>query len=477
MTSCPRIRVVEAELFERDVPFRFAFRFGAAEVKSARQAFVRVRLVDEAGGVARGWSAEMMMPKWFDKNPALSPQDNAEQLRRSLHLAMQACLNAGSGTAFDLHTAVEAELHAACESEGLGGLIASFGLALVDRAIIDGICRHVGLPVERVVQKNLLGIDARTAPDLAGFPLDTFLSRRRIHADIAVRHTVGLGDALDASDLEQQLDDGLPQTLAQVIAAYGHRWFKLKIGGDVEADLARLERVAAILEREQPDYRATLDGNEQYRDEDHVLELLDGLERNARLAKLREHIVFLEQPIARARALEAPIGKLATRISVEVDESDASMDAFVRGKALGYSGVSSKSCKGFYRALLNRARVELWNNAAGRKLFFMSAEDLTTQAGLGLQQDLALAGLIGTEHVERNGHHFVRGMPGVPETELRQWAQAHGDLYRPLGQSLQLDIRDGRISLKSVGAATGLGASVEPYWAAMESMKREETAI
>lgn len=94
---------------------------------------------------------------------------------------------------------------------------------------------------------------------------------------------------------------------------------------------------------------------------------------------------------------------------------------------------------------------------------------------MGLQQDLALAGLVGAEHVERNGHHFVRGMAGAPETELRQWSQFHGDLYRPLDGNLQLDIRGGRISLKSVAAATGLGVSVEPYWAAMEPMKREET--
>ena len=40
----------------------------------------------------------------------------------------------------------------------------------------------------------------------------------------------------------------------------------------------------------------------------------------------------------------------------------------------------------------------------------MSAEDLTTQAGVAVQQDLALATLIGATHVERNGHHYVDGM-------------------------------------------------------------------
>ena len=47
----------------------------------------------------------------------------------------------------------------------------------------------------------------------------------------------------------------------------------------------------------------------------------------------------------------------------------------------------------------------------------MSAEDLTTQAGIAVQQDLALASLVGATHVERNGHHYVDGMAGAPEQE------------------------------------------------------------
>ena len=52
---------------------------------------------------------------------------------------------------------------------------------------------------------------------------------------------------------------------------------------------------------------------------------------------------------------------LTTRIDlpipVEIDEADGDIAAFPTARALGYRGVSSKSCKGFTRALLNRARV------------------------------------------------------------------------------------------------------------------------
>ncbi|WP_159588977.1 enolase C-terminal domain-like protein [Chelativorans xinjiangense] len=468
--TAPRIRLIAADAFERPVPFRFAFRFGVAEVTSAAQAFLRVRIADEAGREAVGWSAEMMMPKWFDKSPELTPDENTDQLRTSLRLAKDVMLTAGSDTAFGLHAAVEPAHHAASARAGLNGLIASFGLALVDRAVIDALGRLQGVPAQKLVNQNSLGIDARTAPDLAGFDLDAFLAGLSVPKTIEVRHTVGLGDALVAGDLAKRLNDGLPETLEEVIAAYGHRYFKLKISGDVAADVARLTRIAAALDRFQPDYRATLDGNEQYEDEAHVLALLDAVEAEPELARLRERILFLEQPIARAKALASPVTKLAARIAVEIDESDADIESFVTAKGLGYTGISSKSCKGFYRALLNRARMAKWNAEAGSDTYFMSAEDLTTQAGIGIQQDLALAGLIGAEHIERNGHHFVDGMAGAPDAEAASYLAAHGDLYHSQNGRTRLNIHGGRLSLGTLAAAAGLGSAVEPDRSAMQRL-------
>src|SRR5690606_7954727 len=116
-----------------------------------------------------GWSAEMIMPKWFDKNPDLTPHQNTVQLRTSLKLAMDAILAVGAGSAFGLHAVVEGDHHAACARLGLNGLIASFGLALVDRAVIDALGRLDGVPAHRLVTENRLGITGATARDLADF--------------------------------------------------------------------------------------------------------------------------------------------------------------------------------------------------------------------------------------------------------------------------------------------------------------------
>ena len=66
---------------------RMPFRFGVVTLTAAPQAFVRARIRLDDGTQAEGMAAELMAPKWFDKNPALSNEDNFEQLRQALRIA------------------------------------------------------------------------------------------------------------------------------------------------------------------------------------------------------------------------------------------------------------------------------------------------------------------------------------------------------------------------------------------------------
>jgi hypothetical protein len=252
-----------------------------------------------------------------------------------------------------------------------------------------------------------------------------------------------------------------------VVAAYGHRYFKLKVAGAIEADVERLARIADVLDHEVKPYWATLDGNEQYEEIGAVVGLWRRIGEEPRLARLRSAILFVEQPIARAHALDKPVHELAREVPIEIDESDADMSVFPRARALGYGGISAKSCKGFSRALLNRARIARWNAEEGAGRYFMSAEDLTTQGGVAVQQDLALATLTGATHVERNGHHYVDGMAGAPEHEQRTFLGAHPDLYRLSDGRVRLSIRAGAVALGSL-ATQGLAVGVMPDFDAMQ---------
>ena len=73
--------LVETRCFERDVTLRMPFRFGVVTLTHAPQIFLRACIRLEDGRTGWGTAAEMLAPKWFDKNPALSNEENFQQLR------------------------------------------------------------------------------------------------------------------------------------------------------------------------------------------------------------------------------------------------------------------------------------------------------------------------------------------------------------------------------------------------------------
>ena len=475
--SAPRLKLTAADFFERPVKLRLPFRFGVVTLTEAPQVFVRVRVRLSDGREGEGVAAEMLAPKWFDKSPALTNEDNFDQLRRSLALARESVIGAAENTPFGLSAVVDGPHHERCAGIGLNGLIASFGLALIDRAVIDALGRLEGLSVFAIVRSNRLGLDARTAIDLAGFDFGKLLGSLGPAPSIHARHTVGLVDALTRAETDgKRIDDGLPESLEEIVTAYGHRFYKLKVSGQIDADIDRLCGIAAVIDR-GPTYRATLDGNEQYHSIDQVIALWRGIGEEPRLARLKSSIIFIEQPIARDHALSASVKTLSDEIPIEIDESDADVTVFPQARALGYRGISSKSCKGFYRSLINRARVEKWNaeeqkgvHARLRRAmrYFMSAEDLTTQAGVAVQQDLALATLIGATLVERNGHHYVDGMAGAPKAEEDAFLERHPDVYhRAANGRVRVTIHDGAIAIRSLDTP-GLGVGPVPDFSAMD---------
>jgi hypothetical protein len=466
--TAPRFTLVETQRLEWPFRLRLPFRFGVITVTHGRQAVVRARIRLEDGREGWGVAAESLAAKWFDKDPALSDADNENQLRRSLELAEAATL--GANTAFGHFADSYAAVTAAAGAERLNPLVASYGRALLDRAMLDALLKLQGVSFWAGMRANIGGMATHAvAPDLAGFDFAAMLAGATPLARLHARHTVGLVDPITAADQAERVDDGLPETLEEVAAGYRHRYWKLKVGGDVAADVERLSRIAGVLDRLHGGYHASLDGNEQYEDAEGALGLWRAMEAEPRLKRLCASIIYIEQPVKRARALETGMAALAAARPVIIDESDGPLDAFVTGRALGYAGVSSKACKGVWRSLVNLARCRAWNAEEGRDRYFMSAEDLTTLAGVCVQQDLALVALLGLPHVERNGHHFIAGFEGRPREEAARFRAAHPDLYADTSRGPRLAIREGVLEIGSL-AAPGLGATVEPDYAAMAPM-------
>src|SRR3984893_16804603 len=142
----PRIAVREIAFFERPVGFVRPFRFGAVVINAAPQAFVRVEIEVEGRGTSVGASAEMLVPKWFDKRPHLAPDETVVELRRSLIIARKLYLNGSRfETAFGLHAARIAAQVEACAKEDIPPLAAVYGPAEIDKAILDALLRSVSV--------------------------------------------------------------------------------------------------------------------------------------------------------------------------------------------------------------------------------------------------------------------------------------------------------------------------------------------
>ena len=451
------LAVRDIALFERAVRFARPFRFGAVVVEAASQVFVRVEIEVEGKGRSVGASAEMMVPKWFDKRAHLSPEETVDELRRSLAIARELYLTGSAfDTAFGHHAARIATQIEKCAREDIPPLAAIFGPAEIDKAILDALLRGAGVNFFDGMAANIAGFDARMSPDISNDDITRFLGRRR-RDRVAIRHTVGLDDKVEG---EGGVASGSENS--------GARYFKLKLAGNPEADASRLVRIGRELAKLPYAYHVTLDANEQYADLSDLRSLIDRLSRDAALAPIASRLFYIEQPMPREVTRASPLEGIAVYDFI-IDEADDSYNAFVAARALGYRGISSKSCKGIYKSVINATRAAKWST--GNEKFFVTGEDLTCQAGLSVQQDLALGALIGVTHAERNGHHYVDGFGDTPADEADSFLAAHPDLYARAGSSVRLAIHDGDLLTGSL-TAPGFATGVHPYWPAMQAFRQ-----
>ena len=457
----PKLVVRDIAFFERPIDFVRPFRFGSVTITKAMQIFVRAEIELEDGSTSVGGSAEMMAPKWFDKRPHLSAEESAAELRRALAIARDLYLaRDGFETAFGLHAARIGAQVAACTKEDIPALAAAYGPAEIDKAVLDALLRAVGKNFFDGMAANVAGIDARLTPDLSGDEITTFLASRRRLDRVAVRHTVGMDDKV-----------GGKGGVADPADNAGARYFKLKLGGDPLADTARLIQIGKELDKLPYDYKVTLDANEQYADLTALAALVASLDHDSALQPIAAKLLYIEQPMPREIFRQSPLGAL-TRRDFIIDEADDSYDAFPAAKALGYRGISSKSCKGIYKSVLNAVRAAKWS--AGDENFFIAGEDLTCQAGLGVQQDLALGAFIGVTHAERNGHHYVDGFAGASDREAGAFLAAHPDLYVRDGNTVRVLIHDGDLLTGSLVSA-GFASGAHPDWAALKPLQTPTT--
>lgn len=451
------VRILTGAIERKELRTRMPFRYGIATMTEMPQVFLRLTC-EVDGQRSEGVSSDLLPPKWFTKVPAKAPDEEIIEMLAVIHHALAIATGKGAESAFALWQQLYTAQSTWAQTQGHPALLAHFGTSLVERALIDAVCRAAGKPFAELVHNGGLGIKLGAIhAELSGHKPHEFLPARPL-ASIIARHTIGLLDPLTEADIpaENHLHDGLPQSLVACIHTYGLRHFKLKVNGQPASDLARLQQIAALLEEHAPaDYAFSLDGNEQFKNMAAFRNFWESLQGEASLTNFLQHLLFVEQPLHRDHALAdsvaAELAAWPAHPPIIIDESDSETGSLPRALSLGYTGTSHKNCKGVFKGLANRCLLLHHQLTNPHRPWLMSGEDLCNQGPVALLQDLAVMAALGIESVERNGHHYVAGLSAYSAEVQRQVLTTHPDLYHGTEKGWpSLTIQQGRISMDSI---------------------------
>jgi L-alanine-DL-glutamate epimerase-like enolase superfamily enzyme len=435
---------------------RFPFKYGIASLTALPHLVLRVE-VEIDGTLAEGIASEGLPPKWFTKRPDTTFEDDLPVMLEVIGHATDLALSAPPSSFFELWFKIhEAQSSWASEMDH-PPLLANLGISLVERALLDALCRHLGSTIHTVLRENQLGLRlGEIRPELSGLELSAELPARPLSI-VRARHTIGLGDPLTPTDVteENRAADNLPLDLESCIRTYGLTHFKVKVCGNLDLDLPRLAALADLL---GPQALFTLDGNEQYSSINAFREHWEAWRENEKIRGLLDSgLLLVEQPAHRdetfAPSVSSEFADWTDRPAFIIDEADGAIDSLPQALALGYDGASHKNCKGIVKGIANAVSLARIRKTRERPVH-LSGEDLANVGPIALFQDLAMMAALGIEHVERNGHHYFKGLSAWPEPVQASMLENHGDLYHAHAEGYPtLRIKDGMLDLTSMNEA------------------------
>jgi len=210
---------------------------------------------------------------------------------------------------------------------------------------------------------------------------------------------------------------------AEKLLAQGYRYFKIKVHGNVEDDVAR---VKAIRERVGEDAHLTIDANQSYAPKNAIMAI-------NRMAQYRLDLV--EQPVARDDLKGLELVTRSVPVTVEADEGAGTVDEIMRLVSNRIvDAVSLKIQKlGGLRNALAAARI----CEAGNVKYRLGAH-------------------VGTRLGNAHAIHLAAALPGVDYAcELGEFSRMYNDPFAGI------EVVNGELAVP-----TGSGCGVEPVAAA-----------
>jgi L-alanine-DL-glutamate epimerase-like enolase superfamily enzyme len=408
------IRVEDIRLGYEDYCYRTPIKFGGVALDRVTLLNVHCRVRTRDGKSAVGFGSMPLGNVWAFPSKRL-PYDATLVAMKTVAERIAALVGEWReyGHPIDLWHQLEPAFHHAAHQVGeqlqLGEPIPPLATVVsaspFDAAVHDAFGKVHGLNCYETYGRDFLPQDLGhyLGPAYNGIHLEKFLRRQPLPS-LPVYHLVGALDPLD--NALPRLKDGLPETLAEWIAADGLTHLKIKLNGDnLDWDVDRVlhvERVATQAQKHRgcERWHYSLDFNERCQNVAYLLEFLAKIKERANAALTR--IQYIEQPTARnLKANPANAMHEAAKICpVVIDESLLGLESLQLAQQLGYTGVALKACKGQSQSLLMAA-------AAQHAGMFLCVQDLTCP-GASLIHSAGLAAHVpGVAAIEANSRQYV----------------------------------------------------------------------
>ncbi len=447
MSKSSDIRIVGAVLHFEPVAYRTPLKFGGRVVNSGTLINVEVTAENRNGRSATGMGSMPVGNAWAWPSTVLTP----EQTEAAMKTFAEEVVALGdsyseSGHPLDVAFAVSGEyphlaktlkarLKLAEDFPPLAQLVAA---SPFDAALHDAFGRVHERNSYNMLSSEFMSYDLASYLDeqFKGEYLDQY-TLREPKPKLPLYHLVGALDPLTDGDVETRLNDGLPQTLAEWIAAEGLTHLKIKLAGDdlkwdVERVLA-VDRAAseAQAKRQAAEWFYSCDFNEKCADVKYVVDFLKQIQKKARACY--DRIQYIEQPTARdlKASPDNRMHDAAKLKPVVIDESLVDYESLLLSRELGYSGVALKACKGQTDSLLLAAAAQKFG-------MFLCVQDLTCP-GYSFLHSASLAARIPTvAAVEGNSRQYC-------PAANKSWARLYPGMFK---------ITDGTVG---TGALSGPG--------------------
>ena len=416
------IHILNVELDFEAYPYRTPLKFGGVVTTHCKLMNVTIDVENGAGARASGCGSMPLGNAWSFPSQTVGFDDTMQAMvRLGERMVAYTRTYSDSGHPVDIMVDLESRfLELAAETgvelalaESIPKLCTLVTASPIDAALHDAFGKANRINAYNSLSAQWMNHDlARYLnEDFGGEHLDRY-TLRNPRPRMPLYHLVGALDPLTDADVDQRLDDGLPETLPEWIRADGLTHLKIKLNGDdLDWDVDRVCDIHAVTSRTQAeravsDWAYSLDFNEQCRDVGYLLDFLAKIQE--RSGGALERVAYIEQPTARdLRANPGNRMHEAARIRpVVIDESLEDFDSLLLARDLGYSGVALKTCKGQSQALLMGAAAEKYG-------MFLCVQDLTCPGASFLHSAGLAARVPSVTAIEGNARQYCPEANGV----------------------------------------------------------------